>query len=99
VNRNETRQIERVFQEAFGCALGPLLDLKIQQRGVQWKQGVVVDIMSCVISAHNTTPIHCTPFPLHPPLMNTQDRGLELRRRAKDCRLRTVGLRTVDDGM
>ena len=21
---------------------------------------------------YNTTPIHCTPLPLHPPLMNTQ---------------------------
>ena len=46
--------------------------VKIQQRGVQWKQGVVIYIMSCTVSLHNANPIHCTPLPLHPPLLNTQ---------------------------
>ena len=39
------------------------------QGGVQWKQGVVV-LYTCL--PYNTTPIHCTPLPLHPPVMNTQ---------------------------
>ena len=47
------------------------LTLKIHQRGVQWKQGVVIYIMSYTSSLHNTTPIHCTPLPLHPPVVNT----------------------------
>ena len=40
--------------------------LKIHQRGVQWKQGVVVYIMLYAL-LHDATPIHCTPLPLHPP--------------------------------
>ena len=44
----------------------------ILQRGVQWKQGVVVYMMFLSVLLCNTTPIHCTPLRLHPPLMNTQ---------------------------
>ena len=46
--------------------------LKIHQRGVQWKQGVVTCMVLCTSLLYNTTPIHCTPLPLHPPVMNTQ---------------------------
>ena len=45
----------------------PLTALKIHQRGVQWKQGVVVYIMSYTVLLYNTTPIHCTPPPTAPP--------------------------------
>ena len=45
--------------------------VKIHQRGVQWKQGVVVYIILQAVLLYNTTPIHCTPLRLHPPLMNT----------------------------
>ena len=38
--------------------------------GVQWKQGVVVHIILQAVLLCNTTPIHCTPLPLHPPVMN-----------------------------
>ena len=41
--------------------------LKIHQRGVQWKQGVVIYMMLSTSLLYNTTPIHCT----HPPVMNT----------------------------
>ena len=41
--------------------------LKIHQRGVQWKQGVVVYIISWAVVLYNTTPIHCTALRLHPP--------------------------------
>ena len=40
--------------------------------GVQWKQGVVVYMMLYTSLLYDTTPIRCTPFPLHPPVMNTQ---------------------------
>ena len=46
--------------------------LKIHQRGVQWKQGAVISMMLYTSLLHNITPIHCTPLPLHPSLMNTQ---------------------------
>ena len=45
--------------------------VKIHQRGVQWKQGVVVHNILQAVLLYVTTPIHCTPLPLHPPLMNT----------------------------
>ena len=53
----------------------PPRSVKIHQRGVQWKQGVVVHIVLQAVLLYNTTPIHCTPLPLHPPLMNTQTRS------------------------
>ena len=48
------------------------MQVYILQRGVQWKQGVVVCMVLCTSLLYNTTPIHCTPLRLHPPLMNTQ---------------------------
>ena len=48
--------------------------LKIHQRGVQWKQGVVMCVLLCTTLLCNTTPIHFTPLRLHPPLMNTHQR-------------------------
>ena len=47
---------------------------KIHQRGVQWKQGVEMCMMLYTSLLYNTTPIHCTPLRLHPPLMTTQTR-------------------------
>ena len=46
--------------------------IKIHQRGVQWKQGVVIYMMLFISLFYNATPIHCTLLRLHPPLMNTQ---------------------------
>ena len=46
--------------------------IKIHQRGVQWKQGLVIYMMLHASLLDNTTPIHCTPLPLHPPVRNTQ---------------------------
>ena len=40
--------------------------IKMHQRGVQWKQGVVVHIIVCVLLLHNATPIHCTPSAEYP---------------------------------
>ena len=44
--------------------------------GVQRKQGVVIYMVLYIVLLYNTTPIHCTPLRLHPPLMNTHVRGL-----------------------
>ena len=44
--------------------------IKIHQRGVQWKQGVVICMMLHTSLLYDTTPIQCTPLPLHPPVMN-----------------------------
>ena len=44
----------------------------ILQKGVQWKQGVVVYMTLYTSLLYNTTPIHYTPLPLHPPLPNVQ---------------------------
>ena len=46
---------------------------KIHQKGVQWKQGVVIYMMLYTSSLYNTTAIHCTLLPLHPPVMNTHE--------------------------
>ena len=57
-----------IFREFFpGASI-----VKIHQRGVQWKQGVVICMVLYTSLLYNTTLIHCTPLPLHPPLMNTQ---------------------------
>ena len=48
---------------------------KIHQRGVQWKQGVVICMVLHTSLLYNPTPIRCTPLPLHPPVMNTQTWG------------------------
>ena len=42
----------------------------ILQRGVQWKQGVVICMVLYTILLYDTTPIHCTPLRLHPPLQS-----------------------------
>ena len=48
------------------------LPLKIHQRGVQWKQGVVIYMMLYTSLLYNTTPpSSAPPFPLHPSVMNT----------------------------
>ena len=39
---------------------------------MQWKQGAVIYMMLYTSLSYNTTPIHSTPLPLHPPAMNTQ---------------------------
>ena len=49
-----------------------VLSLYILQRGVQWKQGVVICMVLYASLLCNTTPIHCTPHPLHPPLQSIQ---------------------------
>ena len=55
------------------CRDGSLsLVVYIPQRGVQWKQGVVVYIILKAVLLYNTTQIHCAPLPLHPPVTNTQ---------------------------
>ena len=41
---------------------------------MQWKQGVVIHMMLYTSLLYHTTPIHCTPLLLHPPVMNTQER-------------------------
>ena len=40
--------------------------------GAQLKQGVVIYKMFYTSLLYITTPIHCTPLPLHPPVTNTQ---------------------------
>ena len=47
-------------------------DFYILQRGVQWKQGVVMYMTLSTGLLYNTTPIHCTPLRLHPPLQSIQ---------------------------
>ena len=42
-------------------------ELYIPQRGVQWKQEVEIYMISYTSLLYDTTPIHCTPLPLHPP--------------------------------
>ena len=44
----------------------------IKGGGVQWKQGVMIYMMLYASLSYNFTPIHCTRFPLHPSVMNTQ---------------------------
>ena len=59
----------------LGATLGDPFGAKGAQdssKGVQWKQGVVIYLMSYISLLDNTPPIHCTPLPLHPPVMNTQ---------------------------
>ena len=47
----------------------------ILQRGVQWKQGVVVWMVLYASLLYNTTSIHCTPLRLHPPLQSIQPKA------------------------
>ena len=43
------------------------MSLTTHQRGVQWKQGVVMFTMLWAVLLYNATPIHCTPLRLQPP--------------------------------
>ena len=52
--------------------LVPAPSIYILQRGVQWKQGVVISMVLYASLLCDTTPIHCTPDPLHPPLQSIQ---------------------------
>ena len=52
------------------CLVGRRLFIYILQRGVQWKQGVVIYMSLYSSLLYDTTPIHCTPDPLHPPLQS-----------------------------
>ena len=63
--------------------------LYILQRGVQWKQGVVICMVLYTSLLYNTTPIHCTLLPLHPPVMSTQPRVYS------SCNQETVAAATV----
>ena len=58
--------------EAAQRLAGLLPQVAIPQRGVQWKQGVVIYMMLYTSLLYNTTPIHCTPLRLHPPLQSIQ---------------------------
>ena len=76
INASERRRAGRrrpVARLSFGApaAAHQSIILKIQQRGAQWKQGVVIYMMLYTSLLCNTTPIHCTRLPLHPPVMNT----------------------------
>ena len=51
VNRKETRQIERVFQEAFGCSLGLLLDRGLELR----RRAKEIWLIPSALSALSTT--------------------------------------------
>ena len=55
------------------------------QRGVQWKQGVVICMVLYTMLLCNTTQIHCTPLPLHPPVINTQRNGLPIVQVSLSC--------------
>ena len=62
-----------VFSVAPICPQPKLAErFYIPQRGVQWKQGVVIYLTLYASLLYNTTPIHCTPDPLHPPLQSIQ---------------------------
>ena len=60
---------------ALALSSRDLMRLKIHQRGVQWKQGVVICMLLYTSLLYNTAPIHRTPLPLHPPVMNTHRLG------------------------
>ena len=55
------------------ASMAHLAEIYILQRGVQWKLGVVICMVLYMISTYDTTPIRCTPLPLHPPVINTQE--------------------------
>ena len=62
------------YAQTIAASLGdasPAVVFKIHPRGVQWNQGVVVHITLLAVLLYDTTPIHCTRLPLHPPLMKT----------------------------
>ena len=64
---------------AVVAVAGAPCEFKIHQRGVQWKRGVVIYMMSYTSLLYDTTPIHCIPLPLHPPVMNTHECTLAMQ--------------------
>ena len=56
----------------------PVPSFHIPQRGVQWKQGVVTYMILYTNVLYNTTPIHCTPLRLHPPVMNAKSLTIKI---------------------
>ena len=59
-----------LFRNTWAILQWNSLRLYILQRGVQWKEGVVVYIILQAALLYNSTPIHCTPLRLHPPLQS-----------------------------
>ena len=70
-------ELPRVSKSTI-LSLRILSAIYIPQRGVQWKEGVVIHMPLYTSLLYNTTPIHCTPLPLHPPLMNTQGQKISV---------------------
>ena len=75
-----------IYENNIIWSLGLLLLLpgpvKIHQRGVQWKQGVVIYVMLYTVVLHDTTQIHCTPPPTAPPCDGYPTRLSGSRRRS-----------------
>ena len=63
--------------------------LKIHQRGVQWKQGVVICMVLKTSLLYDTTPIRCTPISLHPSVLNTHVTTRVVTTQFLRCALRT----------
>ena len=63
---DEISEIDRTLRMTMGTCAMPPDAIKIHQRGVQWKQGVVIYMMLSTSLFYNTTPIHCTPLPTAP---------------------------------
>ena len=76
--------IDSNFQGSFPMDKIPLgSDLKIHQRGVQWKQGVVICMMLYTSLLYSTTPIHYTPLRIYVNgLFDTYDRVYYVGREA-----------------
>ena len=64
------------FRGSSAARVRPHPPLYIPQRGVQWKEGVVICMVLRTSLFHDTTPIHCTPLPLHPPSMSIHPRPI-----------------------
>ena len=74
--RARSRPRSRRARRAAGRASPRRGSSRFIKGGVQWKQGVVIYMMLYTSLLHNTTPIHCAPLRLHPPVVNTQVGGL-----------------------
>ena len=78
---SDAQKVTNMWQHSLSCFasgartlkqiwLDPLVRFKIYQRGVQWKQGVVICMILYTSWLYDATPIHCTPLRLHPPLQS-----------------------------